>query len=430
MLKILATSNLFLTGGAGVGKSFLVREIMDFYASKSKCVVALGSTGISAVAIGGITLHSFFKLGICANFEELKLYDAKISSKIKELNEILKHTDLIVIDEISMVSSNLMELIFYRIQNSKFSGKIIVVGDFYQLAPIKKETNSLFDFTFAFASSTWKMLNFVNVELTLPKRTNDKNFYDVLSNLRIGNVNEKEISYLSAFLNKQSSTDAIALFGTNEQARKLNEKKINELQTKLEISKGYFEIYDENLNVEKIAKWIKNLNIDDELHLKIGAKIIFTTNKWSEFYNGQSAKICDIVSENGEIEFVTVEFEDGCLAKILRQKYDFEEIIFEDEKPKKLIKASYYQFPFKLAYAITIHKSQGMSIENLCCDINQIFAKGQLYVALSRATNTQNLSIIYDKSENFGAFLQKNTAVNKDVKNFYENGKFLRIEEK
>lgn len=403
-------------------------EIIKHYQKNSKKVIALGSTGISAVSIGGVTLHSFFKIGICSNYDELKIYDKKNRQKLKDLNEILKTCDLIIIDEISMVSADIMELIYYRILNSEFSGRVILVGDFYQLPPVKKESkNALFDLTYAFSSNAWSDLNLVNIELLDSKRTDDKIFYAFLSKLRVGDVGFNEIAYLKSFLTNQIDYDSSVLFGTNLEADRLNMLKLQSINSPLEISQGYFEIYDENLHENSLEKWIKNLNVTDELKMKMGAKIIFTTNKWGEFFNGQRGEIVDIVKQNGEIELIKVLVENGNTIEIFRQKYDLSDYILQDGEMKENVKASYFQFPFKLAYAITIHKSQGMSINNLTCNLDKIFVTGQLYVALSRSSNPRNLKIIFNRNENFENYIKKNATINHEVANFYAKNSFINL---
>ena len=131
IIQKLKDRNIFITGGAGVGKSYVI-----------KSVIVLGSTGISAVEIGGVTVHSFFRFGICKNHEELKGFDRKQSGKLSELRKILALADLIVIDEISMIGAELFEMIYLRISNSKFNGRLLVTGDFYQLPPVRKEGES------------------------------------------------------------------------------------------------------------------------------------------------------------------------------------------------------------------------------------------------------------------------------------------------
>ena len=141
ILEILSRSNVFLTGGGGVGKSYLTASIIRHYKENFKNVVILGSTGISAVSLGGVSLHSFFKFGYCKDYEELRRLDYRQKDKLSKLRNMLDACDLLVIDEISMVSSNVMEMIRYRLLTSKFKGRVLIVGDFYQLPPVQKEQN-------------------------------------------------------------------------------------------------------------------------------------------------------------------------------------------------------------------------------------------------------------------------------------------------
>ena len=142
IIQKLKDRNIFITGGAGVGKSYVIKELIENYRARGKLVIVLGSTGISAVEIGGVTVHSFFRFGICKNHEELKGFDRKQSGKLSELRKILALADLIVIDEISMIGAELFEMIYLRISNSKFNGRLLVTGDFYQLPPVRKEGES------------------------------------------------------------------------------------------------------------------------------------------------------------------------------------------------------------------------------------------------------------------------------------------------
>ncbi|HEC1575970.1 TPA: AAA family ATPase, partial [Campylobacter upsaliensis] len=131
--KILQDRNVFLSGGAGVGKSFLTNQLKFSYRKQNKKLVALGSSALSAFNVGGVTLHSFFCLGRMENFEDLKNYDRLQKNKLKKLEKVLSKLDLIIIDEISMVSATIFNMVALRLKNSGFSGKILLVGDFFQL---------------------------------------------------------------------------------------------------------------------------------------------------------------------------------------------------------------------------------------------------------------------------------------------------------
>ena len=436
VLEKLEKSNLFITGGGGVGKSYITKDIINAYKGAKKPVVVLGSTGISAVEIGGVTLHSFFKLGICKNADELKQLDKKQKDKISELKKILKTAKLIIIDEISMISAEVFDLVYYRLINSEFSGKMLVVGDFYQLPPVQKKDdmqkpqNSLFSGFYAFSSYGWAQLNFSYIEMIGSKRTQDENLYKMLSNLRVGVVNDDMIEFLKSRLVDfgGANLDSTMIFGRNKEADELNALRLNAIDSPLVIAKGYYEIYDFALSDEKIAKWIKSLSVNENLHLKVGAKVIFTTNKWGEFYNGEQGIIEEFREKNGIVESIVITKLDGKMVEIERQSYDLGEFMRIDDEIKEIVLASYYQFPIKLAYAITIHKSQGMSIKNLVCDINNIFANGQLYVALSRAVSQENLGIIYSRGRNLKDYIQSVVKIDDEIRNFYQNESFIYIE--
>ncbi len=215
--KSLKHSNLFLTGGAGVGKSYLTNEVIKSYRQEGKQVVALGSTGVSAVNIGGFTVHSFFVFGISNNFDELRLADRRAKSRLSNLKKILKATDLIIIDEISMISTTLLDMISYRLDSLGYLGKLLFVGDFFQLPPVQKsrKKDDLFvDLLYAFESSAWSKFDFTVVELTEMKRTQDKPFTHILHKVRrgiwyysVGSISSNTISGSSCTLSYFLSDD-------------------------------------------------------------------------------------------------------------------------------------------------------------------------------------------------------------------------------
>jgi glycosysltransferase len=435
IVEILKKSNVFLTGRGGVGKSYLTQAVIKYYKSELKNVVVLGSTGISAVSVGGVSVHSFFKFGICSNINELRGFDRKQRSNLSKLKTILDSCDLIVIDEISMISSDLMDMIYYRLMNSKFVGRVLLVGDFYQLPPVQKSdesrSNSLFKFLYAFNSSAWREFALTNIELVVSKRTKDEKFYEILSLLRIGNLSDEVVKYLENLRIKGLVVDdnVSVLFGRNNEVNLLNNKMLFALKTPLESSNAIVEIFDENLHESTLERWIANLAVPEILNMKIGAKIMFTANKWGEYYNGESGEIVQILKENGDISSVIIKKSNNEILEIQKVRFDLSEFVLEGENIEQQIKASFFQFPFKLAYAITIHKSQGMSISNLICDLNHIFANGQLYVALSRAIDPNGLRIFYDKSKPFIDYLRSVVKIDEEVSKFYLENKFENIKE-
>lgn len=436
ILEILETSHLFLTGGGGVGKSFVTNQIMSYYKKNGKNVVALGSTGASSVNIGGITLHAFFAFGICKDLKELRQYDKnkRAKDRLENLANILSKTDLLVIDEISMVSSSVFEMIYERLLKFEFGGKLMLVGDFYQLPPITKDENDLFTNKYAFSSYAWEMFKFTNVEFIKSKRTSNLEFYKMISLIRLGKVDDKIISYLSQFVTNPHKCDknTTTLFGRNKEADELNLLMLDEINSQTQVFTGQIHIENKNVYPEKIDKWINNLNVSRVFEFKVGAKVLFTINKYSfdksavDFYNGEQGVIVDVIKDNlGFIESIIIQKSDETIVEVVPNSYEMGEFVTINDEVKYEVIASFCQFPLRLAYGITIHKSQGMSIENLTCNLNHIFTEGQLYVALSRATNPKNLTIVYNRYENFSNYLKRVIKTNSVVDSFYKNEAFI-----
>lgn len=420
----LQDKNVFLTGGAGTGKSFICKKIIDYAKSKKISVVVTASTGKAAVNIQGVSLHSFFKFAISQNLDELKLRDKK--QNLKELNKILAKTELIVIDEISMVSADLMDMIYFRLKNSKSKAKLLIVGDFYQLPPIQKNTqNLIFNSKFAFESSSWEKLNLVNFMLIKSKRTNDEHFYELLSKIRLGICDENVREFLKSRLVEDLPDDIIALFGKNIDVDKLNQIRLNEIDSEVFTSYAISTKFDPNLSEQSYNKWIQSINLPLELNLKIGAKVMFVVNKWGEFYNGEQGIISDLYYKD-DVLVAVVEKENYRQIEVLPYNYELSEYILSDDEIKQELRATFSQLPLRLAYAITIHKSQGMSLSKFSCDLNNIFAKGQLYVALSRAISPDSLNLIFSKNIKFDKYLKDQICSDKIVDGFYANTDFIK----
>lgn len=433
ILQILKNSNLFLTGGGGVGKSYLTSAVIAYYKSELKNVIVLGSTGISAVNIGGVSVHSFFKFGICNDFNELKAYDKRQKDKLSKLRAILDSADLIVFDEISMISANILEMIYLRLNSSKFKGRLMFVGDFYQLPPVKKNENqnALFSFNYAFSSHAWQSFKLVNVELKISKRTQDERFYTMLSKLRVGDVGDDVIRYIASLLTPKFEPDAntSVLFGTNFGVDRLNNMMLARLNSPNFTLKADLKIIDETLNEKRLQSFKNSLNVPEALEVKLGAKVIFATNKWGSYYNGERGEIVQVVRDDNEISEVIVKKDNGELCEVGRNVFELMEFVMRDGEIWQETLATFSQFPFKLAYALTIHKSQGMSIKNLMCDLNNIFANGQLYVALSRAIDPAYLKLFYNKRLDFSRYLQSVVKIDDEVRKFYAENEFKNIKE-
>ena len=421
---LLKERNIFLTGGGGVGKSYLTKELVKRAKKRGEGVVVLGSTGVSAVNVEGQTIHSFFAFGISGSLEELQKHDRYVKKRVKELKKILSKCDLLVIDEISMVSASLLDMIHYRLRNGGFEGRVLFVGDFFQLPPVfKRDTNSLLgDSEYAFESSSWDFFEPLIVELTKTKRTEDREFFKILNKLRWGEMDDELIEYFNMLKNHTTSKDATFLYGRNAEAQKMNLVRLKELEQEPVLIKANEKEHIKSLHVKRIESWKNSLPVPCDLTLKIGAKVLFCTNKWGKYYNGERGIVRDIADD-----YIVVEKENS-LVKVERQEYTMSEnIVLNGEIEEKPL-YSVEQFPLKLAYAITIHKSQGMSIDELTCNIDNIFEKSQFYVALSRAKNPKKLSIYFSRGD-FTRYLRSIIRVSPKVTQFYQNSEVIKIEE-
>lgn len=414
--EALKHNHIFLTGGGGVGKSYLTHELIRDYRSRGESVVVLGSTGISAVHVNGQTVHSFFAFGIANESETMLRNDKYNKQRLKELREILERCALLVLDEISMVSASLMEMIRYRLNQGNFAGRLLFVGDFFQLPPVSKRvTNSLFgDPLYAFESDAWEVFAPKILVLYQPKRTSNTRFFEVLGRVREGDSGAEVLDYLGALMHNTHAweKDPTVLFGRNAEADALNRLKLRDIDALLVTLPSKETLHDAALHVKRLEGWKKNLPVQEIMELKVGARVLFCTNKWGKYMNGEHGIVREIeenaiwVEKNGEV--VEVERHEF----VLNEPHAKGDTI--EEKPV----ASLLQFPLKLAYAITIHKSQGMSIDTLVCDIDHIFEASQFYVAISRAREPADLLLRYTRGD-LRAHVQRCIRVDERVKAFY-----------
>lgn len=413
ILDTLDNHNVFLTGGAGVGKSYTIERIIE--SGKFKAVV-LASTALAAINIGGITVHRFFKFRLANNIYELR----NSKDDLYNLHKVLSSINLIIIDEISMISADIFEMIALRL--SGYSNiKLLLVGDFYQLEPVNSNNN------YAFNSLAWDKFNFKVFELQVQYRVDDNNFFEHLKSIRLGKISNDCINYFEQFLIKDDVSqynDYTIICGTNNEAKNINIARISAINYPQIIYTRKIS-YNKTLNNEEkkdFEIWLKSLPIEEEFIFKKSAKVIFTHNS-ENYYNGMQGEIFDYNEEEQELSIkvknciYTIKpkefyyFSNPQIAAIYRTNPS--EI---DEKPDVIITA----FPVKLSYAITIHKSQGMGIDKLICKCDKIFAQGQLYVALSRSANPKNFKILFNGDyKKFKNLFYTKANINKSVDDFY-----------
>lgn len=387
--KLQGKQNVFLTGGAGVGKTTITRDVIKHYEENAKKVAKLASTGMAATLINGQTLHSFLDLGIASDIAELEK-NGKLEIK-KKIKKLLISIDLIVIDEISMVSDTLLEMIRLRLIQADFRGTILVVGDFLQLPPVVRGYGEV---RFAFESSSWEKFDFKTIELTHIYRTDDIKFIELLGKIRDGFVDEDVHNHLNEYIKPlpEDLSEFTFLFGKNNSASFHNKNQLAYIDSEVFVKEAQVIKHQKSTKDFEVERFMDDARIEKELELKIGVPVLFTRNSWN-YFNGERGIVVNVDSS-----FVYVQKNDGVVVKlepISQSKSMWKEKTISGKK--EIVEESVfsvYQYPIKLAFAITIHKSQGMSIEDLIVESNEIFAPSQFYVALSRSSNPKRLNLI------------------------------------
>lgn len=384
-LKILETSNLFITGGAGSGKTTLTRALIEDAVQKGKSVARLASTGMAATLIGGQTLHSFFDLGIANSQEELER-NGKLDPS-KKIIKLIRSMQIIVIDEISMVGAPLLDMIRLRLLQAEFNGRLIVVGDFLQLPPVVRGNEPIY---FAFESPSWERFGFETIHLEGSYRTHEAEFLSLLEQVRHARIDEEAINALDELVKPLSDdmSSITLLFGKNISAQNHNRSQLEHLHGEIIEISTYVTIHDKKMQDRDIERFMNESRIEPVLALKVGAPILFTRNAWN-YYNGERGMITSI-----EDEVIWVKKADGISVKVERVDTTKTRWIEKGNSAseEKLITLS--QFPITLAFAITIHKSQGMSLADYVIETNEIFAPSQFYVALSRSVSAHRVTLI------------------------------------
>ena len=378
--------NIFLTGPGGVGKTALVKLFTKLYSS-SKIIAVTSTTGTSALLINGTTIHSYLGIGFGTSSVE------KIVSKIKSMPWLKKrwlNLECLVIDEISMMSPDLfdkLEEIARIIRKSKlpFGGiQLILSGDFCQLPVVGSDK-------FCFEADSWNFCVEETVYLTEIIRQCDKTFQDLLNNVRVGNINDNVKEILNQRKNVNLTNDfgimPTKLYSTNVDVDRINDIELDKLAEK-DLTFYEYEM-DTHINAKVsnragvLEKFKKSCNAPEILQLCVGAQVMLLKNL--DLANGLA---------NGSRGIVIGFMQDLPVVKFLNGEERIIDMeiweVIENDNP--ILSAK--QIPLKIAYAISIHKSQGCSLDFAEIDLSNIFEYGQAYVALSRVKSLQGLSII------------------------------------
>ena len=381
---------LFITGKAGTGKTTFIKRIQE---EINKNFLVLAPTGIAAIAVGGQTMHSFFgfPMQTIGPHTEISLSNEKY--------QILKETDTIIVDEASMVRSDMVDgmdrclrMVFKT--NMPFGGKqIIFVGDLFQLPPVVKEGSAdaemLHDLygaglPFFYKAFVLKRMNLPKIEFQKVYRQSDEDFLNILNKMRNGEVTNEDLAVLNEHVKKEADSDdySVTLTSFNYMAEKINDEKLNAIEEEEFCYQA--EIHDDfKKNDAPVPEFLK---------LKVGAQVIFCRNyPQAGYMNGTIGRVSKldeehifVTLENGvEINVSKVDWEN------LQSKYNS-----QTQKMESEVVGSFTQFPLKLAWAITIHKSQGMTFEKMHFDLSRgTFQAGQAYVAISRLRSLNGLTL-------------------------------------
>lgn len=383
-LKILKTGqNVFLTGSAGTGKTHILNEYILYLKSRKIIPTIVAPTGIAASHLNGQTIHSYFSLGIKDSIDEN--FISNLLDK-KYLQTRFKKLKILIIDEISMVSPNVFSSIdrilrAFKQSDEPFAGiQVILSGDFFQLPPISRNIDGK---RFAWQSPSWKELDLQTCYLEKKFRQDDNQLIFVLDEIRSGQVSQRSHDILNARLQKDLDIDftPTKLYTHNMDVDRINNDELNSIDDKAEVFK-----YTSEGAKSNIEKLFKSALVQEELTLKKDAVVMFIKNNPEKYYiNGTTGVVIDFSKDEQKLPIVKLS--NGYIVKV-----EYEDWKIENDSGK--IQAKISQIPLKLAWAITIHKSQGMTLDAAQIDLSKTFEVGQGYVALSRIKNIEGLKLM------------------------------------
>ena len=392
--------SVFLTGKAGTGKTTFLHDIV---ASTTKRHAVVAPTGVAAINAGGVTIHSFFQLPFDPYLPDIKelVTEYQMPDKYKSLSKnkqnIIRTLELLIIDEVSMVRADLLDAIdmtLRRVRRSSrpFGGvQLLLIGDVHQLSPVVTETERpymerVYPSPYFFASKALQQINYVTIELTRVYRQQDAAFVDLLNHVRDNNIDAPTLAALNARVGKPQK-GAITLTTHNRQADAINRRHMEAL-------------HGEQRRFEAIVKGNypdKALPCDQQLEVKVGERVMFVKNDSSgghRYYNGMLGTVTAFLREEDK-DYIEVISDDGDTIAVNRELWESMKYSLDAKtnEIKQEVEGTFCQYPLQAAWAVTIHKAQGLTFDRVVIDAADAFAFGQVYVALSRCRTLEGLSL-------------------------------------
>ena len=376
--------NVFLTGSAGAGKTYTLNQYIHYLRARKVPVAITASTGIAATHMNGMTIHTWSGIGIKDSLDD---DDLTWMFERKYLRDNLEKAEVLIIDEVSMLHGKQLDMVnqvlkFFKQTSAPFGGlQVIVAGDFFQLPPVSKnkETNRE---KFCFMSAAWQEAKFNICYLSEQHRQQNNALNQILNEIRVQKVSEQSIQHLQATRTQSLEADITRLFTHNVDVEQINQRHLASLEREQKVFMA------EVKGNEKLVQTLTaNVRAPEKLVLKLGAKVMFVKNNMENGYiNGTLGEVVGFVEEQGQL-LPKVKLRDGLRLIVAPETWSI-----ENDGAKVL--ASYTQIPLCLAWAITVHKSQGMTLEAAEMDLSQTFEKGQGYVALSRLKSLEGLRLL------------------------------------
>ena len=394
--------SVFLTGKAGTGKTTF---LCDIVATTGKRHVVLAPTGVAAVNAGGVTIHSFFQLPFDPYLPDVKelvteyqMPESRKSLSKNKLN-IIRTLELLIIDEISMVRADLLDAVDmmlrrYRRSSRPFGGvQLLMIGDVHQLSPVVTEAErpymeKVYPTPYFFASKALQQINYVTIELTTVYRQQDASFVDLLNHVRDNDIDASTLSVLNSRVGIQQK-DAITLTTHNRQADAINRRHMEALQ-------GEQRVFEATLKGNYPET---SMPCARSLEVKTGERVMFVKNDSSggrRYYNGMLGTVAGFVyDDESNKEYIEVINDDGDTVTVGHEQWDSIKYKLNENtnEIEQEVEGSFSQYPLQAAWAVTIHKAQGLTFDRVTIDAADAFAFGQVYVALSRCRTLEGLSL-------------------------------------